>query len=98
MDELHSTTDPDAYHLSGNELKSIEKWRKRYSRGCVLVSNHYDGLALNSSKPLKLKAIPYKADISLIGMEEIHGPIFGFFPVIAKWPGKLELQGPLVWD
>lgn len=94
LNDLDSATDPHAHNLSGEQLESVDEGCQRDSGRRMLVPNHHDTSAFNASKSLELETIPKKADIPFVRMEEIHGPILGLFPVIAKRSCKLEFQSP----
>src|SRR5690242_2659137 len=64
----------------------------------MLIPYDHDRFPLWSLEPLQLQAVTYQTDVSLVRMQEIHGPVLGLFSVVAERSCNLKLQRPVTWN
>ena len=85
--DLDSLIEPDADHSSCDQLEPVEKGGQGNGR-----------LPLGASKLLELQAVSDETDIALIGMQQIHRPVFGLIAVVPKGACEFELESPPAGD
>jgi hypothetical protein len=95
---LNSWAKPDANYSGRDELECFQQGCQADLWWGVLVTNHDRGLAFRAIVFLQLEAVADKADVALVWVEEIDGPILGLVPVVTEWTSEFELESPPAWD
>jgi len=62
----------------------------------VLIPDDDYRLTFRQPKVLKLQAVANETDVSRIRMEQVDGPVLGFFAIVTKRSGNLELESPFI--
>src|SRR5712692_3193713 len=89
---------PDADSPSRNELEGFQKRSQADPRWSVLIANDYRCFTFGAAKLLQLETVSDKADVSLVGVEEVDGPILCLVPVVSKRTREFELEPPPAGD
>jgi hypothetical protein len=95
---LDSRAKSDAEHSGGDEFEGLEQGGQANLWWSVLVTDDERGLAFGAIMLLQLKAVSDKANVALVGVKQVDGPILCLVPVVTEWASEFELERPPAWD